>query len=372
MLRGVLPLLLIAVWVSWSVHELRLIAQLDGALRSVGEITADTRFDPDWARQQAILLKRQLDRRPDDGEAQIRYAEFLLAAHRSDLFRQLQAEGASDNNAESLWNLADMMSLHRKFYEPTQHDEFLTALRENSAYTTYLRPAYESLCTAIRHGPILASAHTLLAKISFACEPSPQELEYAERSLQLRGHQPATLFQLGLLDISAGRVELGLDRWRKCLALTRKFDHTIVSVCLSRMTMADFITQILPASPLRAVALAERIGGDSGITSQQAALADAIAALDEKDLSEAERAYVAATIHRLRGQLDAARSDYQTAVELEPARTDWRFELANLLAEQESLADALEQAAICARLDPSNRRVTTFLEQLKQRVTGAR
>lgn len=370
---GVLPLLLTCTWLCWSAVELTRIEKLDRALRSVGELTTESDFDPDWARRTATFIHQQLDVRRDDSEAQIRFAEFLLAAHRSEVFHQLQGAGGAGNDTESLWRIADIVSLHEKFHTHAPHDEFVEALRENPAFSSFLLPAYQSLCLAVRHGPLIERAHTLLAKISFAFEPAEQELERARLSLRLRGYQPSTLFQLGLLDMTAGREELGLERWRQCLAMTRKYDRAIVSVCVSRLTMANFVAKILPQSPLRAVAIAERVWGDAnGITSQQAVLADAIEALDTTALSEAERSYVAATIQRLRGQLDKARQYYLVAVELEPAQAGWRFELAKVMAEQDAIAEALEQAAICAQLDPGNRLVSAFLEQLNLRVSGIR
>ncbi len=177
---GIVPLVLMSVWSTWNGWELHRIADIDTTIRSIGEVSTDVRLDPKWVEEKSQQLKQRLQNRPDDAEAQVSYAEFLIAAFHSNLYDQLRIEAETAHDEATLWKIADPLSLHEKYHRHPNPDEFLGALRINPGVRELLQPAFDTLQSASENGPLLARAHTLLARLSFVFEPDASEIEHGQ------------------------------------------------------------------------------------------------------------------------------------------------------------------------------------------------
>jgi hypothetical protein len=58
--------------------------------------------------------------------------------------------------------------------------------------------------------------------------------------------------------------------------------------------------------------------------------------------------------------------EYSQAVELEPGRCQWRYELALLLKQEGQIAAAHRHAVVCARLQPGNPEYQALLREINR------
>jgi tetratricopeptide (TPR) repeat protein len=256
--------------------------------------------------------------------------------------------------------------LHRRCYQLLERDEAdqLHTLLNDRVIQETLVPAQASLRAAQSACPLLAHVQLGLAELAVLDAMPWNDAAHVASALRLAPKIPSVLFQAGLLDIQAGRLERGLLTWRQCLELTGKYDQSIVAVGQELVDVETFFDKTMPAAPELLVRIGrQQRDSPNGTDTRKRIAGRARNALALHPLPSPRLEYVKAAIAELEGDLPTAIDHLQSAIGQHDDLA-WRIELARLFAANGQMERAREQAEICLRADPTNTRYRNILRSL--------
>ena len=225
-------------------------------------------------------------------------------------------------------------------------------------------PAEQHALLARQACPLVPQVHVLLAEMSVIHADGNGSLDL-QRAEQLAPSKTELLNKCATLELWAGRTDHACRVWKRALAIEDYYLSAALGVCQSVLTPRQIVEDVLPDSPLLLVQLAQQRCRDE----KQAVFCDlllkrAAQLLDRAPLPAARREYLRATLQALGKQFDEALASYHRALSLRPREVTWRFELATLLFQQGKLDEALDEARICARMDPAKSAYRELLEAI--------
>jgi len=180
--------------------------------------------------------------------------------------------------------------------------------------------------------------------------------ERIRKGFRLAPCDPIVCFITGLVDIEEDQIDQSFEKFERAVQLDGKLFKGIVDIYISKVGRPD---------------LAMAIAGDR--TSRLSYVANILADMDEqKELVEDARAKVMnllkekcsqpdapasvfaslASIYRKQQDNEAAIEYYRRALALDYGQVNWRFTLAELLADTGYIREAMHEAKICLRLRP--------------------
>jgi tetratricopeptide (TPR) repeat protein len=312
-----------------------------------------------------------LARRWDDAEGHRHLAELWIRLYRARATETLRQQFPAANSAQH-WQATAPASLHRITSQWLQASNRVSwnALRAEPSVVECLPAAREHLLLSQRACPLLAEVHLRLAELTPVLENTPDaDAAHVRRAAMVLPTNPTCRLRGGQLDLASGRIQEACHHWRQSLEWSDQHEREILDQARTLLTTAELVEQVLPARPQSLVRIARQRFADGNSPFQLAALLNrAERLLDEPELSEAERSYLRAEIHALRGETADALADYGRAIELNPNEILWRYHYALALVEAGQLEEALVQARWCARRDP----LRNDYRQLLERIHGER
>jgi tetratricopeptide (TPR) repeat protein len=362
---------------AWGFTELRRAAAIETAIR-------DTDFEETPSGASASDLEEAISRltaaleiRPDDAEAHTRVGILWTHLYHLRAFERLRRGrtlGAMDE--ASLWgkfSSGTSLQLLLHTFARDNNTSALLKLRTEPVVVENLQPALTHFLRARRWCPLIAEPHVGLGELyGLVADPAEDGL-HLERVRRLEPTAPKILFQCGLLDFQAGRLDAAYASWKTCLSVSDDFLEPIVLSAANRLDDLETVRKLFPESPRLLVGLARGVSvreEDSQEDKEKckrirSALGQrALELLAGADLPEEETWYWRALAFECREEYAEAIQSYDRAVRLRPRYLRWRQEYAMLLERQEKIGEAIDQVILLGRMVPDDVRVQNWLRRL--------
>jgi len=371
-LSAAVVVLLLAAGV-WGCLEIRRLAAVDAAVKKARFAPTPTAASPADLQRAMGRLTAALRQREDDPQAHLQMAKLWIHLYRVRTFEQLCDEAASgtdkaasETDEARLWQITSPVALHARahYFARNGRTGELERLRNEPVIRDHLRPALKHLVLARRSCPLLPRVHLMMAQLcGLAVEPAKDQIHIA-RSLQLAPTDPDVLFQCGLLEFQAGRIEAAYACWRKSLGLSPRRLGDVWRVAGGELSTPGVIEKLLPDSPALLVRLArEKCRAEEDADVRCLLLRRVESLIEQGDLPQDERYYLQGAVLALKEQYPQAIAYYSLAVELRAQEVRWRYELALLLRQEGMIDQAHEQARLCVRMKPNKTAYRKLLQE---------
>jgi len=179
--------------------------------------------------------------------------------------------------------------------------------------------------------------------------------ERIRKGFRLAPCDPIACFVAGYLDVSEGKIEDCLEKFKKATQLDGSLFKNVVGIYTNYLSRPG---------------LAVSLAGDD--INRLSYVANVLEDMQYNDMAEQTRQKIKDLLEARCSQSDAAASEfaslakiyrrqqnnnlaieyYHRALALDYAQVYWRFELARLLADVEKIPEAMDEARICLRLHP--------------------
>ncbi len=216
--------------------------------------------------------------------------------------------------------------------------------------------------------PTYGATYCIVGQLERFILNDPNGADHIRKGFQLAPCDPTACFVSGLLDIEEQQINASFDKFNRAVELDGRFFQSAANIYINRVIRPD---------------LAVTLAGDN--SSRLSYVAEELADIEEhKDIVEKARARVIellrercsgpeasasafaslANIYRRKGNSEAAIEHYCCALEIDYGQVQWRFALANLLAEANRINEAIHEARICLRLNPQFKAAEDFIARL--------
>ena len=204
--------------------------------------------------------------------------------------------------------------------------------------------------------PTYGAAYCVVGQLELFILNDPNGANHIRRGFRLAPCDPTACFVAGLLDIEEQKINASFDKFNRAFELDGRFFQNAADIYVNHIFRPD---------------LAVTLAGDN--SSRLNYVARTLADMEEhKDIVDQTRARVVellkeqcsrpdtsastfvslANIYRREGNYEAAIEHYYCALEMDYGQVQWRYNLANLLAETNKIPQAIHEARICLRLNP--------------------
>jgi O-antigen ligase/tetratricopeptide (TPR) repeat protein len=306
-------------------------------------------------------LAEALALRPDWAEGHLRLGLTYLGLYRVQAQEWLRDAAGG---AEQAAMLASPLMLHGVVHDASA-PQGSAGLVDQEPVRLNLVPAARCFLAARRCCPRLALTHAELAQLDYLIDGGEPVAVHAQRALRLGRGSAEVLVLAAQAALQGGDVDLACDCWRGALAARPEGWIEIADQAGVVLTPEKILTRMLtPGSGQHLVYFAERLYAEP----QDAAVREqfmraARSRLDsEVGLPEAQRVQLVARAASVLGERDVARKRMETALRLEPLRSEWRQQLILWLIEWGDPAEARRQALVGLHLEPANWRLRQALE----------
>ena len=350
-----------------GLFELRAAAVVENNERELRLMQIEELQSSEALRSHIERMRHSVQARPDDAESHLQLANLWIALYRAEAVAEMRATLPSAVTDEELWTLSSLNMLHYRAWQFLQSKDTAKwdQLRQQRLVCDYLQPAWDHLQKARQSCPLMAKTHLMLARLSPVFDAQSDVKTYTDRALRMSPGDPNNLFDVGLLELQAGRIDDGIASWRKCLTAAPGYWDEMVLVGTRVLGPINLYRQLLQGMPERIVELAKSryLGADNrNIRLELLILAEE--QLSEADLSAAQRAYLKATIHALREEWLLAIDAFQEAVRKEPHQVEWRYDFARSLLKARLFQQARVHARLCLRMQPRSRKYRAILDEI--------
>ena len=293
---------------------------------------------------------------------------------RSEAFHQFlenlpEKKEVPDSEKRNMWQSTSLVALHARAQRLLRDNkaEELEKLKKESIVSENLFPAIEAFQKSIEFCPMMNSSHLYLAKLAYLKPEEVDELKELESVAICSPSDPDVLFQTGLLHLAAGRDQQAKECWQKSLSLTSRHLREIRSIALRKFTGIDFVENILPGDLELLVGLIRNDFSKPKEAGIQVLLIEKVDALmKDPGISDAEKHYYEAVVHRVQGKFNDAENSYSEAIKLIPNQDEWMYEFAILLMEMDKLEEAERYARKCVWQKPNMNKYRKLLNRIEE------
>jgi tetratricopeptide (TPR) repeat protein len=256
---------------------------------------------------------------------------------------RLEAEDSADEPAAA----ADLERLNREHLVP--------------ALTHYLFA--RDLC------PVLGEPHLQIAAHIDLLEHADSRASYLDRAKLLSPHEPAVWYVSGLHALWDGDESKAWSEWRRALELSDEFLLEITGVSAAILEDQRLIAEVLPDRPELLVRVAFRRYPNAEQAEDRRPFLEKARSIMESlpaTNAAAETRYMEGIIERALGNREAAMAAYQSALQISPAQTEWRYQLAELLVEAQRIEDAHRELVRILRQPGDHTRARILYEKVSR------
>jgi tetratricopeptide (TPR) repeat protein len=179
---------------------------------------------------------------------------------------------------------------------------------------------------------------------------------------------PTTRFVAGVLALEEDQVEAGLGHLARAAQLDGRRFRDIASLLIDEFDQPEAALDMAGEDVYRVNTIADVLETSGSNTEAVAAVRQKIVILLEQrcqnPMASASTFAWLARIHRQEGRAAEAIRYYDQALARDHGRVDWRFELAQLLAETGSVKKAVKEAESCLRMQPEHTAAQQLIERL--------
>ena len=377
--RGLLTLLAAATLVSlglfllaeaWRAAEVRRLSRTAWALRG----------STDPADQLSRLTLSEAAARVDPGDARIQFdaGERHAAIFESLRRRQFAEEGILDaiqavlllnpSNAPAAGTTSISTLLIMKRLHQERRRRVVTELERR-----HVAPALAYFIQARNLSPTRAKTHMEIATYVTSVQKADSRRTYIRRTLLLDPMNPEFWYRAGALEVGDGQVDQGCEDWRRSLELSDVFLKKILERGQSRMNPQQVLDRILPEQPRILVAAADMIYPDPRAPERRIILEKARGLMDQfPGPWEADDVRLKGLVLASLGHPEVALAAYREALLRKPQQSDWRFELAQLLFEQERFQQARQELHAILSLQPRHDAARQLLGRVEREIAKGR
>jgi O-antigen ligase/tetratricopeptide (TPR) repeat protein len=232
----------------------------------------------------------------------------------------------------------------------------------------HLGPALRHFLRSRDVCPLRAEAHMEIAEYVDEFEKAEPRETYLERAKFLCPDDPELWRRCGSFELADGRPDQAWASWRRSLELSDSHLPEILARSAAHLSPRDLLGRVLPdrADLLLTVAVSLYPKPAEG---RRPFLARALAILDQQ--RRARRAadlHLKASIHRALGQPAEAITAYKASLDREPLQLAWRYDLAELLSEQDRFQESFQELLKIQMLQPENERARVLMDAVKGRI----
>ncbi len=351
----------------FGLFELRAVAIVENNARELRLMRLEELQSSETLRSHIERMQHAVRARPDDADAHFQLASLWIALYRAEAVAEMRSMLPDTVNDEELWILSSLNVLHFRAWQFTQSEDAIKSdqLRNQTLVRECLQPAWDHLLNARKSCPLMAKTHLMLARLSPVFDPQSNIKTYTDRALRMSPGDPKNLFDVGLLELQAGRIEEGMALWRKCLTAAPRFWDEMAFVGTRVLGPINLYRQLLQGMPERIVELAKnRYRGEENRNIRLELLVLAEEQLSSTDLPPAKLTYLRATIHAVREDWPLAIDAFEEAVKQEPHQIEWRYDFARTLLKAKRFHQARVHAGLCHRMQPRIPRYRAILDEI--------
>jgi len=244
--------------------------------------------------------------------------------------------------------------------------------------TEQKRLAREHLLFALRNYlkardrcPLLSEPHMVLATQATRLGRANSRDAYLERVKLLSGGDPEAWYLCGVQELWAKEPERAWASWRHCLELSDRYLPPILEVTARDLSPAEMIEVVLPDRPELLLAAAIRLYPEAGAAVERRPfMQKAVFLLDNRPgILKPEDLHVKAVAHKSLGQPNEAIAAYRQLLSRQPAQANWRYELAQVLHEQNRLEDARRELVVVLAQQPKHAQARELLAIVSYELT---
>jgi tetratricopeptide (TPR) repeat protein len=301
----------------------------------VAALEAAVRLLPGYARMQAELAQAHLT---------------ILERRREELAERRTAAAAGGPGAITVQDSAGEIEAERQF----------TQLHLGAALLHFLRS--RDVC------PLRAEAHMAIAEYVDKFEKAEPREAYLERAKSLCPDDPDLWKRCGSFELADGLPDQAWASWRRSLELSHTYLPEILSQSAQRLSPDEILHRVLPEQPAALLKAALQLYPEPG-AGRRPFLEKALGILDQRpDGPGGEDVHEKAAIHRALGRPVEAVAAYRAALEREPLRISWRYELAELLYEQGQFSDSFQELLKVQLMQPDNEQARALMDAVKGKI----
>ena len=195
---------------------------------------------------------------------------------------------------------------------------------------------------------------------------------YLERAKFLAPDDPELWERCGTLELMDGRPDQAWTSCRRSLELSDSNLPEILDRCGVLLSPDDIIRQVLPDRPGLLLKVALYLYPQPG-EGRRPFLEQALATLEKRpDALGAVDLHVKALIHRALGQPVEALAAYRASLDRKPLQLAWRYELAELLYEQNRFQESFKELLKVQMLQPKNDQARVLMDAVKGKIAEGR
>ncbi len=238
--------------------------------------------------------------------------------------------------------------------------ERLTQLHLGPALRHFLRS--RDVC------PLRAEAHMEIAGYVDKFEKAEPREAYLERAKFLSPDDPELWKRCGSFELADGRPDQAWKSWRRSLELSDSHLSEILKQSAGHLSSHEIVRRVLPDRPGLLLEAALQLYPQPG-EGRLPFLGKALAILaDRTDALKAADLHIKASIHRALGQSAEALTAYRASLDLEPLQHSWRYELAELLYEQDQFRESFQELLKVQMMQPENEQARKLMDTVKGKI----
>jgi len=232
----------------------------------------------------------------------------------------------------------------------------------------HLGPALRHFLRSRDVCPLRAEAHMEIAEYVDKFEKAEPREAYLDRAKFLCPADAELWKRCGSFELADGRPDQAWTSWRRSLELSDSHLPEILDRSAGHLSPDDIIRRILPDRPGLLFEAASHLYPEPG-AGRRPFLERALAILDKRPgaLGAADL-HVKASIHRALGQPVEALTAYRASLDREPLRLPWRYELAELLYEQERFPESFQELLKVQMMQPEHEQARALMDAVKGKI----
>jgi len=216
--------------------------------------------------------------------------------------------------------------------------------------------------------PTYGAAYCVVGQLEMFILNDPNGANHIRRGFQLAPCDPTACFVAGLLDIEEQRINASFDKFNRAFELDGRFFQNAANIYINNVFRPDLAVTLAGdnSSRLNYVArvLADTEEHKDIVEQARARVVELLKEQCSRPNASASTYISLANIYRREGNYEAAIEHYCFALEMDYGQVQWRFNLANLLAEANRIPQAIHEARICLRLNPEFRPAEQLIANL--------
>ncbi len=220
----------------------------------------------------------------------------------------------------------------------------------------FVRRIVEELNLARPLCPTFGATYCVTGQLQKFVLNNPKGAENIRKGYKLASCDPVACFVMGLLEIEAQHVDAAFEKFERAVQLDEKFFQSVINVYIHNLNRPDLAVDMAGDNiyklSLVANALADMEEHKEVFEKAQARTKELLKARCACSDASADAFASLAKICRRGNDIESAIENYRRALTLDYSRVYWRYTLAQLLAAEDKVSEAIREARICLSLRP--------------------